>query len=414
MPLWLQGVLELGQAALILLLLVSLPIAATWLTGGFAAVDAAGAARLGGQAWLVVHGVPLELAGKAGGTFSAVPFGLTLLPFLLAWRAGRRLARASYTDQLWQALAGSLAAYAALGAAAGYLSATDAAAASPAAAAVIPLAAAGAGIVTGARREAGAFSRLVGVDAAAWVARTSQHSRWAGSYAWAVLRAGFVAFTAALGLAALLLAGALAAHWADIAAVYERLEPGVAGVVAISVIQLGFLPNLAVWALAWTSGAGFQLGAGSSLTPFAAVAGPLPALPVLGALPAGALDYGLTALGLPVLAGALAGWWFFREGENHFDEWLAIRLRQRWFTAGVSTLCLGGFIGLAAALPAGAAAQLSRASLGVGRLTELGPDPLRTMLWLGIEVAAGAVIGHIAAPLFHRESRDLHEGRRES
>ena len=32
------------------------------------------------------------------------------------------------------------------------------------------------------------------------------------------------------------------------------------------------------------------------------------------------------ALVVPVLAGVLAGWWFLREGENHFDEWLSIKV----------------------------------------------------------------------------------------
>ena len=51
---------------------------------------------------------------------SLIPLGLTLIPFLLAWRAGRRLARASYTDQLWQALLGSWLMYGAFGFATGF------------------------------------------------------------------------------------------------------------------------------------------------------------------------------------------------------------------------------------------------------------------------------------------------------
>ena len=90
-------------------------------------------ARLAGQAWLLIHGVPLLLdtagAGSAGrpesGTLSLIPLGLALLPFLLAWRAGRRLARASYTDQLWQALLGSWLAYAALRMATGFVCRTS-------------------------------------------------------------------------------------------------------------------------------------------------------------------------------------------------------------------------------------------------------------------------------------------------
>ena len=115
MPLWLQGALESAQAAVISALVVVAPIVAVWATAGFQNDGFDVLARLAGQAWLLIHGVPLLLdtagAGSAAqpesGTLSLIPLGLALIPFLLAWRAGRRLARASYTDQLWQALLGS-------------------------------------------------------------------------------------------------------------------------------------------------------------------------------------------------------------------------------------------------------------------------------------------------------------------
>ncbi|MHA7286700.1 cell division protein PerM [Arthrobacter sp. MDT3-44] len=413
MPLWLQGVLELGQSAVISALLVAVPVAAVWLTGGFADRVPESAARLAGQAWLVMHGVPLVLrfpAGVAGadavsGLLHVLPLGLILVPLLLAWRAGRRLARASYTDQLWQAFLGAMVAYAAIGAAVAHVSTTADAAAPLAAGALIPPVSAAIGLITGAYREAGAWSRLVGVDFAAWVGRTSQHSRWAGSYAWSVLRSGFLAVMVAVCLSAVLLAVAIGLNWAGIAAIYERIDGGIAGASMVTLFQLGLLPNLAVWTMAWSTGAGFALGTGSSLTPLTSTVGPLPALPILGALPAGTLDYGYAALAIPVVAGLLAGWWFFRDGENHFDEWLVLRSSHRWLTATASTLALAGLIGIAAGLGGVVVALISRASLGLGRFTDLGPDPLTVGLWLALEVAVGAVLGHAVGPLLEREPR---------
>lgn len=413
MPLWLQGVFELGQAALISVLLVVVPVAAVWLTGGFADSAPETAARLAGQAWLVMHGVPLSLqfpAGVAGsepssGLLHVIPLGLVLVPLLLAWRAGRRLARASYTDQLWQALLGALATYALIGAAVAYLSATPGSSAPLLAGALIPPMSAGIGLITGAYREAGAWSRLVGVDFAAWVGRTSQHSRWAGSYAWSILRSGFLAVMVTAGLSAALLAVSIGLNWAGIAAIYERLDGGIAGATVVTLLQLGLLPNLALWTMAWSTGAGFALGTGSSITPLASTVGPLPALPILGALPAGALDYGYAALAIPVLAGLLAGWWFFREGENHLDEWLVLHSSQRWLTSTASTVALAGLIGLTAGLGGAVAMLVSRATLGLGRFTDLGPNPLMVGLCLALEVALGAVIGHAAGPLLEREPR---------
>lgn len=413
MPLWLQGVFELAQSAVISGLLILVPLAAVWLAGGFGDRTPDAMAQLGGQIWLLIHGVPLEVTFAAAepdgagttGILSLVPLGLTLIPFLLSWRAGRRLARASYSDQLWQGVVGALGIYAVIGASVAYLSSTAEAAIQLAAGALIPLLSAGLGLVIGAYREAGAWSRLIGVDGVAWLARTSQHSRWAGSYAWSCLRAGFVALTISLGLSAVLLAVTFGFRWAEMAAVYQRLDAGIIGGSALTLAQLGFLPNLVVWTLSWASGAGFALGSGSAITPLTTSAGPLPALPVLGAVPPGTLEYGLAALAIPVLAGLLAGWWFFREGENHLDEWLEIKMEARWFTASVSTVCAAVLIGLAAGAMAAVVAWLSHASLGLGRLVDLGPNPLWVGLFIAGEVAVGVVVGYAAGPLLEREKR---------
>lgn len=413
MPLWMQGVLELGQAAIISAVMVLVPVAAVWLSGGFADRSAVGALRLAGQVWLLIHGVPLTvtfppdvIAGaSSAGVISLVPLGLTLIPFFLAWRAGRRLARASYTDQLWQALIGALSSYAVLAAIIAYFSTSNEVSVSLTAGALIPLISAGLGIFIGAYREAGAWSRLIGVDLAGWISRTSQHSRWAGSYVRSALRAGFIAVVATLGFSALLLAVTMGLHWADVVAVYERLDAGIVGGLVLTIGQLGVLPNLVAWTMAWSSGAGFALGTGSSVSPLATSVGPLPAVPIFGAVPVGTLEYGFAALAIPLLAGVLAGWWFFREGENHFDEWLVIKSSARWLTASVSTLCLGALVGIAAGVGAGVIAFVSHVSLGIGTLVDLGPNPLWTALWVAAEVAVGVVVGHMAGPLLEREPR---------
>ncbi|MCY1675541.1 DUF6350 family protein [Pseudarthrobacter sp. SL88] len=411
MPLWLQGAIETAQAAIISALAVLVPIIAVWATAGFQDDGFETLARLAGQSWLLVHGVPLELATAGStaashtgsGLLTLVPLGLTLIPFLLAWRAGRRLARASYTDQLWQALLGSWVVYSAFGVATGFVCRTPDVGINLGYAMVVPLIPFALGMVIGARREAGSWSRLIGVDAVDWISRTSQHSRWAGSYLASVVKAGFVAVAAALALAAVLLAVDLFVHWNLVLAVYEALDAGAAGGAALTVAQLGYLPNLVVFALAWTSGSGFAMGVGSQVGPLGTAVGPLPSIPVLAAIPAGALDYAFVALLVPVIAGVLAGWWFLREGENHFDEWLSIKVHARWFTATASTLVLGVLAGAAAGLLAMGLAWLARGSAGIGRLTDIGPDPLWTGVWLAAEVGAGVVIGYAAGPWLERE-----------
>lgn len=406
MPLGLQGAFEAAQVFVISALVIVVPLAAVWLAGGFAQKDPSVMARLAGQMWLAIHGVPLTLTVTNGpssasvetGVFSLLPLGLVLLPFLLSWRAGRRLARASYTDQLWQPLFGALVVYAAAGLATGFVCSEPGIQAPLLASTFIPVIPAGLGMIIGARREAGSWGRLIGVNAADWIAKTSQDQRWAGSYVWAVARSGFVAAMAALSLAALLLAVDIMARWTDIIGVYQGLRPGAVGGAGLTLAQLSYLPNLAAWALAWASGAGFSLGVGSTVTPLATSVAPVPPIPLLAALPSGTLGWGFAAMVIPVLGGLLAGWWFVRTGENHLDEWISLKARQRWISLPVSTLLLGIAVGVVAAALTGVLFWLSGGSAGLGRLTEIGPNPATAALWVGTEVAAGVVLGSLVAP----------------
>ncbi|WP_077490377.1 DUF6350 family protein [Sinomonas mesophila] len=418
MPLWLQGAVESVQAVLISALLALVPVVAVWATGGLGPWDPEAVARLGGQAWLLVHGVPLDLTtadGAAGGgadggsaptgALSFIPLGLTLIPFLLSWRAGRRLARASYADNLWQSLLGACGVYAAFGFATAFVCRTAEVGVGITAGSLIPLVPVGLGLVVGARREAGAWTRLIGVDAVDWIARTGQYSRWTGSYLWAVLRAGFVALMCALALSGALLVADLAVHWAQIVTVYEALEAGAVGGAALTVAQLGYAPNLLVWTLGWASGAGVTLGVGSTAGSLVTAVGPLPPIPVLASVPTGELLLGPAALALPVLAGTMGGWWFVREGEDHFDEWLSIKVRARWFTAPVSAIFLGALVGAAAGALAAGLAWVTGGSAALGRFTELGVDPLWMLVWVGAEAAVGACIGYALGPwIEHRRT----------
>ncbi|GAA1354850.1 DUF6350 family protein [Arthrobacter rhombi] len=411
MPLWLQGALEFIQCAFFSAALVVIPLMAVWFSDGFAQRTLDSVFRMCGQVWLLIHGVPLHLNLSAGsdspvvvtGLLSFIPLGLTLIPFFLAWRSGRRIARASYTDQLWQGIAGALGAYLLVGLVTGFAVPTEEVGVNLGAAALIPLIPAGLGVIVGARREAGSWGRLVGVDFVEWVATTSQHSRWAGSYLWSVIRAGMVGYAATFCLAALGLTVSLVMRWLEISNIYQQLQPGPIGGAVLTIAQLGVIPNLVLWSLAWISGGGIALGVGSTLGPLGTAVGPVPAMPVLGALPAGNLDSAWVFMLLPVLAGILAGWWFLREGENHFEDWISIRLKVRWVALAVSTLLLGLFIGAVAGVVSLLGSWLAGGSLGIGRLTELGPDVWMTAVLLTGEVGLGVIIGYLVAPFLERD-----------
>ncbi|WP_234448866.1 DUF6350 family protein [Kocuria rhizophila] len=409
MPLALQGVVELLVVAVVGLLLGALLLGAVWAAGGFATLGAAGSLRLAGQAWLLSHGAPVGihaiqgLSLDGGGTVTLLPLGLSLIPFALAVVAGRRIARACWRGQFLVPFVAGMAAYAGFGVLVALLSRTEQVSVQLLPAALCPLVPAGLGTLVGGWSVSRSLAAVLGTDAASWLERTSQYSRWAGSYVWAVIRAGFLAAVAAVAGGALLLTLALGANWDDVITVYQDLGTGAAGDTALTALQLGLLPNMVVWALAWSTGAGFSLGSGTITSPFQTVLGPLPQFPALAAVPADPGAFAAGVLALPVIAGLLAGWWFCREGENHLDDWMAIRLPLRWLTFVLSTLLTVAFIAAVGAGLVAALAWLSGGSLGIGRLTEIGPDAGKVFVWLGAELAVGAAVGYLLGPWLERE-----------
>ncbi|WP_233542867.1 cell division protein PerM [Kocuria tytonis] len=410
MPLALQGVVELLVVAVVGLVLGAVLLGAVWAAGGFATLGAGGSLHLAGQVWLLAHGAPVTIGSVAGlrldggGTVTLVPLGLSLIPFGLAVIAGRRIARACWRGQFLLPFFAGMVGYGLFAALVALLSRTDQVSVDPARAALHALVPAGLGALVGGWSVSRSLAAVLGADAASWLQRTSQYSRWAGSYVWAVIRAGFLAAVAAIGAGALLLAVTLAWHWDRVVTVYQDLGTGAAGDTALTTLQLGFLPNMILWALAWATGAGFSLGAGTVTSPFASTLGPLPQFPALAALPTGdpwSLAPGV--LVLPVLAGLLAGWWFCREGENHLDDWMAIRLPLRWFTFLLSTLLTVVFIAAVGSGLVALVTWLSHGSLGIGRLTDIGPHAWQVFPWLGAELAVGAALGYVLGPWLERE-----------
>ena len=411
MPLWLQGVVELIVTALFSALAVFAAMSAVWATKGFGDMEFSSVAAMSAHLWLLIHGVPLDLAaafGASAGTMTLVPLGLSILPLLLCYRSGRRLARASYEGEfLIPVLSGSVT-YALISSAVYGWASPSPKPLQVLNAALVPLGIVVVGLMWGGYREARSLSRMVGVDTAEQISQMSQYSRWAGSYAWAVVRAAVVAAVAFVGLGALLLALGILGGWSQVVATYQELHAGPVGDTAVTLLQLGFLPNLVIYAMAWSTGAGFAFGAGTSIGLTSSNAGSLPMLPILGAVPESLGSTGLLGLLVPVAAGAIAGWWFLREGEDHLDEWVALKVPFRPLSALLSSLALGVLTGLLTSLAALWLGWISYGSLGVGRFTEVGAEPLsfagHTALWVGFGVALGNLLSRALVP---DSSRDL-------
>jgi hypothetical protein len=202
----------------------------------------------------------------------------------------------------------------------------------------------------------------------------------------AALRAGLGTVATVVAAAALVVTVALVLNYGQIIALYESVQAGVLGGVALTVVQLALLPTVVVWAAAWLVGPGFAVGAGSAVSPIATNLGPLPAIPVLGALPTEPSALGFMTLLVPVLAAFVAG--------------IAVRPRLVVALQGGAILVWAIGTAVVAAVVAGGVmaflAFVAAGSAGPGRLSVVGPDAVMVGLWILVETLVGVSLGLLA------------------
>jgi hypothetical protein len=200
----------------------------------------------------------------------------------------------------------------------------------------------------------------------------------------AVALRGGAAAAALLGLvASLVTAAAIVFSYAEIITLYESLHTEVLGGSAVTLAQLAFLPTVVVWTLSWLVGPGFALGTGSLVSPIGTTLGPLPAIPLLGALPSGESAFGFVGLLAPVVAGFLVG------------AVLAPGIRRR--LDGPFVIVAPVLMGLVAGIVVGVLCAFASGGLGPGRLVDVGPNPWQVGMLAALEIAIAATIGVLAA-----------------
>ncbi|HET6651708.1 MAG TPA: DUF6350 family protein [Nocardioides sp.] len=380
-PLWLSAAFAGAVAAGSVLLACM----AVGLAGWFAA-DAGGhgdtrdAIRIGADAWLVAHGSGLTLAGA---TISVVPLGLTALCGYVALRLGG-WARATSADEDGAAVA--LAAVVLAGVYGVVAVVTAVLATLPTAqpglvqsfagAFLLALVGGGAGLVRG---EAGVLAGRLPETAVAVL-------RGAAGIAVAVLAAGAVLVTVALVL--------------DIgtgANVLSRLHADGPGSALYTLVVAAFAPNAALMGGAYLLGPGFAVGTGTVVSPSVVALGPLPAFPLLAALPSpgpGAA-WAPALIGVPVLAALLAGALTVRRHPTR--DWGSGALR------GLGAGVLGGVLVAVLVHLAGGAA-------GPGRMADVGapfPDILTAAV---VTLGGGSLLGGVLMTWRLRRTTDVVPG----
>ena len=345
------------------LIALALPVLLVWAVDARSGAGAGEAVRSVGQLWLVAHGTGLEVPG---GSFGLAPLGLLALPMALLLRAGGHTARECRVVRLRDALVLALAVgapYAVLAAIVGALSRTEA---------VQPVAwqALLGGLLVGGLGSLLGALRATGLWRAVPPALGARGTR---------LLVGTAAALGVLLAAGALLAGlSLAVHLGRARDLAAASDPGVVGGIALLLLGLALVPNAAIWGAAWLSGPGFAVGVGTAVGPFGTTLGPVPAVPLLAALPGPVPAWvGALALAVPLGGGVLAGLLVSRRLPG-----------ERWVVGVREAALVGPCAGVVAAL----ACWASGGPLGGARMTDVGPSPWQVGLAVSAEVAVGAAL----------------------
>lgn len=355
--------------------------------------------RFSANLWLMGHGADVTVAidptlaanlGLAGGTdpirFTIALLGFALLTVQLALRAGRR---ASLADSPLTSLLAATGTTAVLAALITLSAASAVALPSRPQGVLFPT------LIVGVAMTIGVVLEQRRTEQSGWLEMWAERLRWQERLSLlarrdiaASLAGGLAIVAGILAVAGLGLALMLVLNYATVVGLYQSLQGGILGGSVLTLGQLVFLPNLVIWAAAWIVGAGFSIGTGSSISPAGTVVGPVPALPVFGALPEVTGTWGFVVLLVPVLLG------FF----------IAMVLRQRhdrFSSPARAAVVLRLALGLALVC-AGILALLSwwaGGAMGPARLQTTGPDPWMVAAWSGVTVFLGAAVGGFAGRL---------------
>lgn len=327
--------------------------------------DTRDAIRVGADAWLLAHGSHLQLSGAG---ITLVPLGLTLVCVYVAFRLGRWAALTSAEEGAGTVLFGAIV----LAGVYGVATVLTAVLASDVVAEpnlglafcggfAVAFLGGGAGIAAGSR------------SGSSWWTRLPERVR-------AVLLGASACVLLLAAASAVALAVALLLHLGSAATVLSQLHVDTAGGLLYTVVVAAVTPNAVLLTGSYLLGPGFAVGTGSLVSSTSVFLGPVPAFPLLAALPrSGPAPWWAALLtGVPVLCAAVAAFAMVRRYP-----------RPAYDSGAVRGLCagLGGGLLLAALV------ALAGGSVGPGRMRDVGalwPDTLVAAL---VTMAVGGLLG---------------------
>ncbi len=345
------------------------------------------------RTWLSAHGVSLLFAeGKIAGikvpayTVDLIPLGFSLLIGWLMFRAGKKLSGEKYLGFAW------------IGAIAFYLATAVVLTSSAVTKAIYVVQWQGVFIPTALFAALVIIGSVVGAPMLFEDSETSlMRDRIRDFFVdrvdklpWAIkpllapaLRAGTAVVASLSMVSAILVSVMLALNWIEIVKLYQSLQLTFLGTFTVSAGQLALMPNLIAFGNSWLLGTGFSVGQGSLVSPLATELGPLPAIPMLAALPVSGSSLGVLFILVPLLAAFMATLLV----KSHTAE-----LRFSYASATTAAISLGLAIGFVAAVEMWILIDFASGSIGPGRMSLVGINPWLVAGVTFVEVSIASIL----------------------
>ena len=207
------------------------------------------------------------------------------------------------------------------------------------------------------------------------------------------IRPALIAFGLLFLAGSLLTSVSLILNWAQLRAVTTLMAPGFIDGFFMTLLGIGYLPTVNVWAMSYLLGSGIVLG-GGVVTPENASPGAIPAFPLLSILPSESMALAAYLVLIPILIGVIIYFLLPREMWSAQGDSLATVLSfiVRWrelVTLLVSISLLSLLVWIAASISSG--------SLGTGYLKFIGPVPSQ-MAFAAISVCGTSALLTLVIP----------------
>ena len=344
--------------------------------------------------WFVAHGVGLRVEGGTiegittpGFEFTLAPIGLILLIVVFGRRTASKFASSA---ELWPGWLGAIGVYALTAFALTPVAAAPGVTPVPEEATFYPPMLYGAAVIISSLIYKAPLTAVPLIEAAErrfvreWFEDFSTRGNWFfGSISAPVLRAGTAIVAGLLAVSAIAVALLFAFNWINVIRLYEALQVTLLGGLALTLGQMAIVPNFVIYGASWLTGTGFSIGQGSQISPLGTDLGPIPSLPIFGALPVGSFGWGMVVIAVPVVITFMATIGIKKHAEA---------VRFNFASPIAAAISIGVGVGLVAAVELGLLGAIASGGIGPDRLNLFGVNPWMLAIVTFVEVAPAATL----------------------